>query len=152
MTDSEVKGRTWFERDYPVLLATAAQLEESRSNMAMSHEIAARAGIEADQVVKALGNLGTRYVLTKDASSLGGRDLYAVGLTDKGLEAADVWPSSDLLAERLVAALERLLEETPEGSPKAGKLRAALDALRELTVGTAGNVLGQAVSTALGLA
>ncbi len=71
--------------------------------------------------------------------------------TEAGLVAAEVWPSSDTVAERLITALEALLDETPEGSPKRSRITAALGALKDLSVGTGGNVLGQVIGGALGL-
>ncbi|MGW6263993.1 hypothetical protein [Cellulosimicrobium funkei] len=150
--DSEiVRGRTWFERDYPVLLATAELLETSAYSHATTPQIAAKTEIDIGAVVKALTNLKERYVLVTDASTMTSRDYLVTGLTADGLVAADVWPSGDTVAERIIAAIEKALEEAPEGSPKQTKLKSALGSLRDLGVGGAGNILGQAVSSALGL-
>lgn len=149
--DDGIRGKTWFERDYPVLRATAEILEEGSRTAVMSAEIAERTSLAHHEVVKALDNLSTRYVRVQDMSSLAGKDLCAVGLTADGLVAADVWPSPDAVVERLIAALERSLDEAPEGSKKEKRIATALNSLRELGVGGTGNVLGAAVSSALGL-
>jgi hypothetical protein len=151
MSSEEVRGRTWFERDYPVLLATARIVGASQYNHAMTHEIAGEMGIDVTEVVKAISNLKQRYVTVNPSSGLGNNDYIITGLTAEGLVAADVWPSTDTVAERLIEALERALDEAPEGSTKQKRIRAALDGVRDLGVGGAGNVLGQAISYALGL-
>lgn len=101
--------------------------------------------------MKAIGRLRVKYVLAEDMSTYDGRDFFVMGLTEAGLVAAEVWPSSDTVAERLITALEALLDETPEGSPKRSRITAALGALKDLSVGTGGNVLGQVIGGALGL-
>lgn len=146
-----VRGATWFDRDYPVLLAAAKLTQASDYNHCTTYEIAEETGLEVRDVVKALANLEQRYVNLHEAGSLAQRDYIVTGLTAAGLEAADVWPASDALAQRLVEALERALDDTPADSPKAGRLRAALNALKDLGVGASGNLLAQALAVALGL-
>jgi predicted ArsR family transcriptional regulator len=152
MATDEVKGRTWFERDYPVLRAAAELIEASPHHHVPAREISEATGLEFHAVLNALENLATRHVTTEDWSSLAGRDYVVTGLTADGLVAADVWPSTDVLAERLVLALERLADETPEGSAKQKRLQAAVTSLRDLGVGGASGLLSQAVSVALNLA
>ncbi|QOR69130.1 hypothetical protein IM660_10325 [Ruania alkalisoli] len=151
MTQNEdVKGRLWFERDYPVLRATAELIEESGRGVT-SDRIAERATMQQADVVRALRDLSTRFLDVQDVTTYDGEDYYALALTADGLVAADLWPSSDTVAERLIDALERALDEAPSDSPKATRIRAALDSMKDLGVGGAGNVLGQAISSALGL-
>lgn len=152
MPEDHVRGRIWFERDYPVLLATAKLLEDSPYSQARSQDVADETGLAQDEVVKALKHLEQKFVVLSDISTLARRDYLATGLTADGLVAADVWPSSDTVAERLIEALERALDEAPEGSTKQKRIRAVLDGVRDLGIGGAGNVLGQAISYALGLA
>lgn len=144
-------GETWRKLDYPVLLAAAHLCDESAFGHAASHQIASRTGFSVEDVVKAIGRLRERYLLAEDVSSLASRDLFVTGLTEAGLVAAEVWPSAETVAERLITALEALLDETPEGSPKRSRITGALVALKDLSVGTGGNVLGQAISGAFGL-
>jgi len=149
--DTTRRGATWFDRDFPVLRATAHLVQASPYNHCMTYEVAAEAGFAVEDVVKAISNLKERYLYAKDESSLAAKDYIITGLTAEGLEATDVWPASDALAERLVAAIEAALDSTPEGSPKANRLKVALIALKDLSVGVSGNVLGQVLAVALGV-
>lgn len=150
--DATIKGKTWFERDYPVLRAVAELLEASDFSQTTADEVAQKVELPKRDAVKSLERLGTKYVTLADVGSLNHRDYFVTGLTADGLVAAEEWPQPDDIAVRLVAALEKALEEAPQGSAKAGKLQQALHALQELGVGASGNVLGQALSVALGLA
>ncbi|GAA2237167.1 hypothetical protein GCM10010401_06610 [Rarobacter faecitabidus] len=117
-----VKGKTWYERDYPVLVAAVAICQDNAYNRAMTHEIARRTGIDVVDVVKSINNLQERYLYAKDTSTVGARDYIVTGATAAGLQATDVWPSAQSLEERLIAILEKQLEELSADSPKAKKV------------------------------
>lgn len=146
-----VKGRVWFERDFPVLLAAVEMCQQSTYNQATTHQVAAATGLELSEVVKAVSNLKEKYIHVVDQSSGSERDFIITGATDAGLIATDVWPSTDALAERLVAAIEQALAVTPKGSPKATTLQGFLAATKDVTTGTAAGVLSALLAQALGI-
>jgi len=131
----------WSARDYPVLVAVARRLREAPRPL-MSHELAEVTGLHHQEVVGALTNLGHRHLDVRDASSEGVRDNYVVGIMPAGLEAVGQWPSPDAAADRLVAALNAMIDATADGSPKQSRLKAARDGLlaagRDVIVDVAG--------------
>ncbi len=139
------KGKTWYERDYPVLVAAVSICQESQYNHATTQQVATRAGIEVVEVVKAINNLQERYLYAKAQNTLVARDYIVTGATAEGLEAVDVWPSARSLEERMISILEQRLEELPEGSPKANKISGVLAAVRDLATNTSGNVFGSII-------
>lgn len=153
MTDNDAptKGTTWYDRDYPVLRATARLVQGSSYSQATTSQIAAASGFDVSDVVKALNNLKEQYVRVTDVSSIAARDYLVIGLTPDGLVATDVWPSADTVVERLIAALKSAVEEAPEDSAKQSRLRSAWQALVDLSTGATANVLAQAVTSAMGL-
>lgn len=151
MSSEETRGRTWFERDYPVLLAAVQLCQADPFNQTTTWAVAERTGFEQGDVVHAVSNLKEKYLHARDASDLTSRDYTIHGATEAGLVAAEVWPSGDVVAERLVTAIERMLETTPAGSPRASWLSGLLDAIRDVGTGVASGVLSQLLSQALGL-
>lgn len=149
-TSEPIKGATWYETDYPVLRAAAALCSASGFNSATSDELVATTGFEKPRVVSSIARLSTRYLNAVSQNSMTTNDYLVTGLTAEGLIAADVWPSSDAMQERFIAALEQLIENTPAGSPRASKLEGVLGAIRDLTTGTSGNVFGQLITSAMG--
>lgn len=139
----------WTQIDYPVLKAAVAASLESAYSQATCDQIAAATGLERVEVVKSVRRLGERYLHIRDDSSLGGADFIINGVTSAGLEAAEVWPSPDALQQRFIAALEKLIEETPQGSPKASRLEGVLLAVRDLATGTGANLFGQLIYRAI---
>ena len=131
----------WSARDYPVLVAVARLLREAPRPL-MSHELVEVTGLHHQEVVGALTNLGHRHLDVRDASSEGVRDNYVVGIMPAGLEAVGQWPNPDAAADRLVAALNAMIDATADGSPKQSRLKAARDGLlaagRDVIVDVAG--------------
>jgi len=117
----------WASRDYPVLVAVAQMLEQGRSVQAV--EVAEAIGRPQHDVVLALNNLGHMHLIVKDSSTYDGPDNYVTGIRPEGLEATGQWPSSDVAAERLIAALDALVDNAPENSPKHKRLVAARNGL-----------------------
>lgn len=145
------KGRTWFERDYPVLLAAVDLCQASPFNQTTTWEVAERLGIEQPVVAQAVSNLREKYLHAQDESDQVQRDYIIKGATEAGLVAADVWPSGDLLAERFLAAIERAVETTPQNSPRAAALGTLLDAVKDIGTGVAAGVLSQLLSQVFGI-
>jgi len=112
----------WATRDHPVLVAAARLLEERRPPIT-SNDIAAAAGLEHQDSVRALLHLGDEHLKIRDSSTYDGLDCYVYGITPEGLRAAGQWPSPEAAAERFLAALDELIKNTDEGSPKGAWLR-----------------------------
>lgn len=124
-------GDVWTARDLPVLRAAAELLDERAGRMTDYRQVAGRAGMEPDDVLRALVNLDQRYVDANLQRAMGGQIVLAAvrAITAEGLEATGRWPSADVALERLVAALDAEIDSAPVDSPKAGRLRAARDAV-----------------------
>jgi hypothetical protein len=121
----------WAARDYPVLVAVARLLEEQ--DLLQAGDIALYCGLSQREVVLALTNLGHRHLVVTDASTYDGRDNYVTGIRPEGLEAVGQWPSAGVAADRLIAALDALVDTSPMDSPKRNRLVAIRDGL--LTAG-----------------
>lgn len=143
-------GATWDDRDYPVLIAAVKLCQENDYNHTTCDAIVSETGLSKQQVVRAVGNLGQRYLNIKDAHSMASADYIITGPTVEGLVAAEIWPSPDALQERFVAALEAMIENTPVGSPKAKKLEGVLEAVRDLATSSGGSLFGQLMAMSLG--
>lgn len=140
----------WAERDHPVLIATA-RLLDARGGPLTSDEIADAANVDHERVVRALTNLANGFLEVQDASSLGGRDCYALGITGRGLQAAGQWPTPEAAADRLLAALDQQIDNTVEGTPRSSRLRALRDGVasigRDVLVDVMGGVLTGRIPT-----
>jgi hypothetical protein len=92
-------------------------------------------------------NLSPQYVDFNPMNGFGAGILrYTVrGVTSDGLRAVGRWPSAEQGVERLLDALDELIEHLPEGSPKQTKLKALRDDAGEVGKG----VLTQVVSAVL---
>lgn len=77
------------------------------------------------EIVLALNNLGPKHLMVEDAGTYDGRDNYVTGIRPEGLEAVGQWPSSAVAAERVIAALDALVDNAPEDSMKRKRLLAA---------------------------
>ncbi len=149
-TREPVKGATWFNTDYPVLLTAAELCMASSLGNTTCEAIATKLDVDKGVVVAAVGRLANIYLEVSAINMQTSRDFLVTGLTRDGLVAADVWPSADAVQQRFVAALEELIANTPAGSPKASKLEGVLGAVRDLTTGTGSNIFGQLITSALG--
>ncbi len=135
----------WATRDLPVLVATVRLLEEHPGLPRQAGEIAELTGLPEAEVQKALRNLATDYLEVADWASLGSHDFVAVNYTSDALRATGAWPSPELAADRLLAALSTAIDNAAEGSPKQSRLRALRDGFlaagRDVTVEVAAAVL-----------
>lgn len=121
---------TWTTRDLPVLRAVARLLEDDRTAVA-SDEIASAVGLDKRDVVKALRLLGDEHIRIDDMSSLGPADYVVTGITTAGLRTVGQWPSPETAVDRMIEALEQMIDNTPEGSPKQSRLKASLAWIRD---------------------
>jgi|GEM_PF-1996352 len=140
----------WTTIDYPVLLE-AARLQSTNGRPVTSAELAEGTGLDVTVVVRAIGRLAQRYVEVRSVSSLAATDYLVTGVTADGLEAAGQWPSPEVAADRILAALDAAIDDTTEGSPKQGRLKAARDAVasigRDLLVQVASGVITGRIPT-----
>lgn len=131
----------WSIRDLPVLVATVRLLDET-GRPVQANQISTATGIAEAEVQRALTNLGREHLEVADWGSLVGKDWVAIAKTAAGLRAAGAWPSAEVAADRLIAALEEIIDNTVDGSPKQSRLKAARDALlaagRDVLVEVAG--------------
>ena len=95
----------------------------------LSGQIAEDTGLDHTDAVRALLALSKRYLDVAFTRTASGEVHFAVvqGVTAAGLEATGRWPSAETAADRFIAALDRAIDETPEGSPKASRLRTIRD-------------------------
>lgn len=150
MSDDFPKNAQWFDRDLPVLKAAHALLEETGSPV-VSDKIAASTGISKPEVVKSLAVLQHDYLECHESGTLNAKDFFALGVTSAGLRAVGAWPSESDYGERLLATLDRLIDETPEGSPKSNRLKALRGAAGDIGKEVLGSVIASAAMLGLGL-
>ncbi|WP_134773566.1 hypothetical protein [Ornithinimicrobium flavum] len=137
---------TWTTRDYPVLVAVADQLEETRGQPFVSHQLAKRLpDLEPRDVAHSLTTLVGPYLQGEVHRSLAGdTDVIITGLTERGRRAAHLWPAEETHTEALVAAILAAAEQV-ESEDERSRLRKAADALRA----SSGRILEGAVSAVI---
>lgn len=137
---------TWTARDLPVL-RVAARFYDEQGPVMGSREFEEATGLPREDVIRALRALDGEFV---DAGFMRGDNAiygYVVrSVTPSGLRAVGQWPSADVAADRLLEALTSLIDETPAGSPKAGKLRAIRDSLTGIGRDVLVEIAGAAIS------
>lgn len=119
----------WTTRDLPVLAATARLLDEKPGHPRQANKVEAATGIAEADVKRAFVNLSREHLDVADWGGMTSKDYAVTGITADGLRAAGQWPSPEVAADRLVAALNELIDNTTEGSPKQSRLKAARDSL-----------------------
>lgn len=136
---------TWTTRDYPVLVAVAEHLEETRGAPVLSHQLAKRLpSHELRDITHSLTTLVDVYVRGEIESTLGDDtdDVIVTGLTERGRRAAGLWPAEG--ADRTQALVEaiRAAAEQADTEDERSRLRKAADAL----AGAAGRVTEGAIA------
>ena len=143
MITTDRLDNVWTDLDFPVLVETVRRLN-SGENHVLSRAIAGALDRAEPDVVAALIRLNTRYLDVKVERAWGGKVALCqvTGVTEEGLREVGVWPSPEVAADRLIAALDALIDTTTDGSPKQSRLKAARDGLlatgREVLVEVAG--------------
>src|SRR5262249_42071680 len=95
---------TWAARDLPVLDATITLLEQSY--MVTVTDIAARTGLDAGAVAKALESLDPVYVDFRKTTTGGDpRFWYVFKVTPEARRVVGQWPTAEALAGRLAEEL-----------------------------------------------
>jgi len=124
--------------------ATARRWRSEAARLGIADAIAFEGEADRADVAAALVRLNTRYLEVKVSYAFGGTivSCAAQGVTEPGLREVGMWSSPAAVADRLIAALEALIDNTAEGSPKQSRLRAARDGLlgagRDIMVEIAG--------------
>lgn len=141
---TELLEDVWSSRDLPVLIAAARLLNEHPGRRVDRSALEAATGRDTDDVDRALVNLNVRYLDVNLMMASGGVIVRAQvrSITEAGLRTVGQWPSPEVAADRLLAALDELIARTADGSPKQSKLKAARESLlaagRDVLVGVAG--------------
>jgi hypothetical protein len=137
---------TWAARDLPVLDATVSLLEQSY--MVTVTDIAARTGLDAGTVAKALESLDPVYVDFRKTTTGGdSRFWYVFKVTPEARRAVGQWPTAEALASRLAEELAAAARQEPDAERQGLLTYAARlvgDTLRDATVRAAAQVLSPA--------
>lgn len=138
---------TWVARDLPVLDATVGLLEQSY--MVTVTDIAARTGLDAAQVARALEALDPVYVDFRKTTTGGDpRFWYVFKVTPEARRAVGQWPTPESLvsafAEQLYAASHQATEDQRQ-TLLAYAARLIGDTVRDLAVAAAARVLAPAL-------
>lgn len=137
---------TWAARDLPVLDATVSLLEQSY--MVTVTDIAARTGLDAGAVAKALETLDPVYVDFRKTTTGGDpRFWYVFKVTPQARRVVGQWPTAEALAGRLaeeIAAAARQEDDAERQGLLTYAARLIGDTLRDATVRAAAAVLSPA--------
>ena len=138
---------TWGRRDYPVLEAAVRLVDEKAPEWVRVSEIAIEAGLDEDDVVRALTALHPLFVGEMAQYSGGGAGQWTIdSVTSEARQLAGQWPSPGSLIGQLAAAFRVAADQEP-GEQERDRLRQLADALtgrlRDLAVGVAAEVLGR---------
>jgi hypothetical protein len=140
---------TWAARDLPVLDATVGLLEQSY--MVTVTDIAARTGLDAPVVAKALEALDPVYVDFRKTTTGGDpRFWYVFKVTPEARRAVGQWPTPESLANRLADELAGAAQRETDSERQALLSYAARligDTLQEYTVRAAAGVLAPALGS-----
>lgn len=135
----------WTSADLPTLQAVA-ELAQSHKGHLAAGQVAAVTGLDLDTTLEALERLlKAGYI---DAQALHGdnRTVAVIigGMTERGLREVGAWPSTEVAADRLIAALDALVANasTPDERTRWQRVRDGIaGAGRDVTVGLATAVL-----------
>ena len=144
---------TWESRDLPVLRAVVDATDEG-GWIIEATEIAERTGLSDQDVQNALWALGSNqppYFEIMDASTMSERHIHAAHQpTGHARRTVGTWPTPDLWADRLIAALTEAAENETDPDKKS-KLRKAADALGSMGGQVLGGVITSYVTHAAGI-
>jgi hypothetical protein len=140
---------TWGARDLPVLDATVSLLEQSY--MVTVTDIAARTGLEASAVAKALEALDPVYVDFRKTTTGGDpRFWYVFKVTPEARRTVGQWPTPQSLANRLADEFAGAAQSEADPERQALLSYAARligDTLQDYTVRAAASVLAPALGS-----
>jgi hypothetical protein len=124
---------TWAMRDYPVLVAAARRLEDAPGTRFRGSDLAAEAGLDRTDVIRALVALHSgRYLLTNPMGAQNASpEVIVIGLTERGRRMVGLWPAgdgADVLTDALRQAADRVSDDADRSA-----LRTAAGLLRTVT-------------------
>jgi hypothetical protein len=138
---AELLDDTWHRRERPFLLEAARRLEATPRDPIWGHEIAHSLQMTDTDAAACLARLGAAgYVELLNVDQF-------VGITNISEDAArevGLWPTADVAADRLIAALEAAIKRTdePEQKTRLQKIRDGFaGAGRDVAVSIAGAVI-----------
>ncbi|MFG3576412.1 hypothetical protein [Micromonospora chersina] len=135
---------TWEDRDLPVLRAIVELYEESGGRQNRPHHIVERTGLDEQSVLRSLRALDGEYVEVTIVDD--GTPVLFGRPNGEARRAVGLWPTPEVLADRLVQALALAAEQEPN-EEKRGKLRSlgtwAGNAGRDLMVDVAAAALNR---------
>ena len=148
MTCPEPLPDTWYSRELPVLREVARLAE--LGDIDVSVDVLAQALNMPQPVIGRAGTLLEEDGYLADTSTAFGTGLVRFGrVTPKGRREVGQWPSPDIAADRLLAALEAAVTNAPTEEDRS-KARRVLDAFtsagRDLLVDVAGGVVTGQIS------
>jgi hypothetical protein len=129
----------WETRDLPVLRAIVELCEELGNSPGVNvHQIADRAGLREGEVNHSLALLhrsDPRYIVSFNGG-------YLFGPTERAYRELGLWPSADILVDRLLSALEQIAANgtTLDERSAARKVLDALPSIgRDILIGAITN-------------
>lgn len=124
---------TWYSEDLPVLEATVELIDHHAGKQAITvGMVAERLGTDAETVWASLRRLKGEYVQVTVLLTGGNPNPYLIsGVTPAARRAVGQWPSADVLADRLVSALEAAAQKATDEVQRS-KLKAVSDAMAGL--------------------
>lgn len=115
----------WFSRDLPILREVARRVEAGDESLD-AKEIATTLGMDRKTVEDAGMRLEEDGYLADGVSAMGTGILRFERVTAKGRREVGQWPNADVVADRLLAALQAAVDQAPEG-PEKTKRRQVLE-------------------------
>jgi hypothetical protein len=144
---SEPLPDTWHRRDLPVLRAVVRRYDETGEPVKIK-TVVDDTGLAAEDVQRAARALADAYLV--DTWKLhGGYAAFFKKVSAEARQLAGSWPSPDNGADRLIAALEKLVREAPTEDERT-RAQKVLDfftgAGRDIAVSVATSVITGAVT------
>ena len=102
----------WPDRDLRVLLAVATELEREPWQSLKPEAIAEATGLSHQDVARALVALDPTYISVNWIKGMHEPWGIVHEITDEGRRAVGLWPSPEAGVERLLAALDKMIEQT----------------------------------------
>jgi hypothetical protein len=121
---------TWFSRELPVLQAIVWRFDDPFATPMDVGHIVDEVGLETDDVHRALVALWKARPPFLEGVEVDQvpYPVQVTGVTERALREIGKWPNADVIAERIVAALNAAADREPD-EEKRSRLRRAADAV-----------------------
>lgn len=114
---------TWTTRDFPVLRAIVKLADENENGRAQLPDIVERTGLDKETVKRALRALENENPpLFKAVGTMQDRFMTIMGVSGEARRKVGAWPTPEVLADRIVEAMNTAAEQTNDDD-KRGWLR-----------------------------